>query len=391
MLSGPVEIYDTPNFRIHYTLEGEDASDIAFVEAVAQTVEEVYNIQVNQLGWVAPPSDILQGGDGRYDVYLVNILDAYGYASSSSPLGDNPNTPEIEEFATAGYLILDNDYSGYDDPIQAMRATTAHEFHHVIQFGYDRDEAFSWYFEATASWMETVTFPAQEEATIYVADALGYPEACFGGQGDADPTGLGIYGAWLFFEFMQTTLGDTAPLELWENIATLDDWEVLEVTLAQYNETIPSFVAQYHVNNLVRDYLFVSDFQSTTVAMEAVIENEGNWTFTGEGIQELASNFFELALTGGVYDVTFASQNGELELYAIGINGDVGEVIPLGSGGTIDTSGYDYTYVMVFNTAYDNDVNECSYADYTFDVSTSNGTPLSATSTVNASEFSPLD
>src|SRR6185436_4271081 len=119
------------------------------------------------------------GGDGRYDVYLVNLPDIYGYASSSSATGDNPNTDAVEEFARAGFLVLDNDYSEYDDPIQAMRATVAHEFHHVVQYGYDSEDSFQWYYESTASWMETVTMPDEEEATIYVEDVFNYPEICF--------------------------------------------------------------------------------------------------------------------------------------------------------------------------------------------------------------------
>ena len=392
VLSGPVLTLDTENFRIHYTLEGADATTLDFVQQVAQALEEVYDIQINQLGWAAPPSDITQGGDGRIDVYIVNLSGALGYQSTSSAPGDNPNTEVIEEQATAGYFVLDNDYSESEDPIQIMRATAAHEFHHVIQSGYDDSEYgdFSWFYESTSSWMETVTFPSEEDATGYVQDVFLYPEVCFGGQGEADVSGLGIYGTWLFFEFMQTNLGPDAPFELWNNMIPFDGWDVLEATLSNYGENITSFIAQYHINNLVRDYLFVSDFDDQTVWLEEVITDTGSWTFSGEGIQELAANYFEFSPADGVYDVNLDSR-ASLEMYAIGITGDVGEVFTLGSGGTIDTSGYDITYIMVFNPDYDDDLNECRYIDYDIDVSVGNGTPLTPITTVDASNFTPLD
>ncbi|MEQ8674124.1 MAG: pre-peptidase C-terminal domain-containing protein [Aggregatilineales bacterium] len=390
LLSGAELTFDTDNFRIHYTVEGDDATTIDFVQAVADTVEEVLAIQVGQLGWARPPSDTIQGGDGRYDVYLTNITDAYGYASSSSPAGDNPNTAVLEQFSRPAYLMLDNDYSDYDDPIQAMRATAAHEFHHIVQYGYDYAD-FQWYYESSASWMETVTFPTQEEATIYVEDVFTYPEICFGAQGDANITGGSVYGTWLFLEFLQANYGASAPLILWDNIALTDGWEPLETTLAVFDDTVPNMVARYQINNLVRDYAFVYKFEETTVWLEQVVDGTGDWTFTGNGVQELAANYFQFSAPGGVYDITLNAPNTLLEMYAIGIKGVEAAVIPLNQNGTIDTNNFDYTYLMVFNREYDDDVNDCSYTDYSFSVQPGTNTPLSATMGFNATQFRPLE
>ncbi|MEL6526177.1 MAG: MXAN_6640 family putative metalloprotease, partial [Chloroflexota bacterium] len=357
ILSGEVEQYETENFLIHYTTEGVDAAELDYIEEVADTLEEVFDIQVNQLGWAMPPSDIGQGGDGRIDVYIRNITSAYGYMSTSSPAGDNPNTSAIETSAQAGYMVLDNDYTDYNDPIQAMRATVAHEFHHVVQYGYDGTD-FQWYFESTASWMETVTFPEDEEATIYIEDVYNYPEACFGGQGEADPTGLGVYGTWLFFEFMSAELGEEAPILLWENIANDDEWEPLELTLATYDETIPSIVSRYHINNLMRDYILIDSFDNLTVFVEDRIDEGDDWEPEGQGVQELGANFFELDLDDlerGRYEFELRDADDDLEIYVIGIreDDDEADVYMLGEQGTVDLDDYDYAYVMVFNTDYD--------------------------------------
>lgn len=388
LLSGPVEVYDTDNFRIHYTLEGDDATTIDYVEDVAEVVEEVLEIQIAELGWLKPPDDIVQGGDARYDVYLANQDNIYGYADSSSAVGDNSNSDTVEPFAQAAYLVLDNDYAEYDDANRALLATAAHEFHHVVQFGYDFSD-MNWYYEATASWMETVTYPDDELATIYVEDVYTYPEACFGGDGDADPSGSGIYGTWLFFEFMTRNLGEESVILLWENIAIEDDWTPLELTLENYDEDLADFVAQYHINNLVRDYRFVDSFDGRTVWLEGIIDDEDDWEPDGDGVQELGANYFEFDMPDGVYNISI--DDDDLEIYVLGIDGDDGEVFALGDDGFVDTDDYDDVYVMVFNPDYDDDVSDCDYEDYELTVEEDSGDTERPAWEVDASEFEELE
>jgi hypothetical protein len=386
VLSGPEEIYETENFIIHYTQEGDDEADEDYIEEVAETVEEVFEIQMD-LGWAQPPSDMVQGGDGRYDVYIINLEDIYGYVTSSSSFGDNPNTDFEEEFARPGFLVLDNDYSEYDDPNQAMRATVAHEFHHVVQYGYDSEDDFQWYYEATASWMETVTVPDDEEATIYVEEVLHYPEICFGGQEKADVSGLGVYGTWLFLEYISRELDESVVISLWENIAEYEDWESLEVTLEDYDETIPSIVMKYHLNNLVLDYEFVDSFDGATVWVEDEIDDTGTWTFTGEGIQELGANYFAFDADEDTYSVSITDTDAELELFGIGINGDEADIFELGDEGVIDNSDYDNYYIMVFNPDYDNSVRNCRFVEYGIEIDSTNDDAEDPIMTLNAENF----
>lgn len=391
LLSGEVQTYDTENFRIHYTEEGADAAEFDFVELVGETMEEVLRIQVEELGWVRPPSDLVQGGDDRYDVYLVNQDGIYGYASSSSATGDNIYTEDvIEEFAQAGFLALDNDYAEFDDAERALLATAAHEFHHVVQFGYNRND-LSWYYEASASWMETVTFPEEELATIYVEDVFNYPEVCFGGDGDADLSGLGIYGTWLFLEFMSTDLGSEAPFVLWDNLVAGENWEALEMTLDDYDETMPSFIAQYHVNNLVRDYIFVDNFENTSVWLSETIDDLGDWENNEDGVQELAANYLYFDMDEDVYEFSLDGDS-DLVLYLVGIDGDEGVVYELGDSATVDTDGYDDVYLIVFNTDYDDDVLECDYEEYEITIDAGDADDaIDASYEVDASNFRELE
>ncbi|MEM7349067.1 MAG: hypothetical protein AAF485_32965, partial [Chloroflexota bacterium] len=125
ILSGPMLQFDTPRFRIHYTLSGDDAvaptdddgsGQPDYVEAVGQAMEEAWQIQIVQLGWPAPPNDQGLGGDNRYDVYLQEMFDG-GYADGGLPetiVGDNPNTPTVETRASFSYIGLDNNYDQTD-------------------------------------------------------------------------------------------------------------------------------------------------------------------------------------------------------------------------------------------------------------------------------------
>ena len=389
LLSGTEELYETENFLIHYTLEGDDATTLEYVEQVAVIVEDVLDIQINELGWILPPDDASEGGDARYDVYLANLEDFYGYVSSSSAIGDNPNSAVSELYAQPTFLVLDNDYEEYDDPEQALYATAAHEFHHVVQFGYDGFD-LNWYYESTASWMETVTYPDEELASIYVDAVFDYPEACFGGDGEADPSGSGIYGTWLFLEFMSRELGYASMLMLWDNIAIEDDWIPLEMTLANYDEQMPDFIAQYHMNNLVRDYIFVDSFEGATVWLENIIDEEDDdWEPGSSGVQELAANYFEFDMRGDTYSISIDEK--ELELYVLGISGDEGQVYALGNKGVIDTGAYDDVYIMVFNPDYDDDVLDCDFENYEITVEAISGDGQEPAWEVDASNFIELE
>ncbi len=398
-LSGTALTYDTQHFRIHYTLEGNDATTQEYVKAVGETLERVRDIQINQLGWPAPPDDGIAGGDDRYDVYIVELMEKLsdgdlGVAYSEFPKGDNPNTKAVEDAAAPSYILLDDDYAeaeldDHQTPMTVMQTTAAHEFHHAIQYGYDYNEDHLWYFEATSAWMETLTFPDKQDATNYVMTLFDYPEVCLGISQEIDPTdGLLQYGNWLLLESLAQEYGKAIILQLWENISSYESWEPLRKTLATYNETIPEAVLRYHIRNLMRDYDLTPMFNDARVWLEAVIDEPGNdWTFTGEGIQELGANFFKLELASDVY--TIKVSNRQLELWAFGIKGKEAGAFLLEQGGNVDLRPYQDSYLMVFNPDYGN-ISECEYSNYTITVRPTTGEALPPTMALDASQFIEL-
>lgn len=397
-LSGPTRTIDTPHFRIHYTESGADGTTEAFAQQVAKTMEEVWRIQIEQMGWPAPLSDGISGGDGRLDVYLIDMLDdegqgALGMASPGDTYGDNPNTPQVERYATHATLQLDNDFaeiaSKEKTAVDLMRATAAHEFHHAVQFGYDANDLYTWYFEATAVWMEIVTFPKSQDAVGYVDNNYDYPEICFGTTYEPSD-GLLQYGEWMFIQSLVDVYGRKVVQELWENVARYDGFEALEATLAAYGDTIEAALARYRLQNVVRDYKFATYFEDDMLLwLEDRIVGGGSWR-PSDGVQELGANYYAFMPGDGVFNVTLSGDNNRLQLWGIGVRGAEADIFDLGRGGNLSTAGYDHMYLMVFNPEYDNILSECEYVDYALRVRSASGALARVERTLNARYFLPL-
>ncbi len=116
--------------------------------------------------------------------------------------------------------------------------------------------------------------------------------------------------------------------QLWENMALYDGFETLESTLLPYDDTVPGALARYRLQNIVRDYKFATFFDNDSVLwLEDTITSTGRWRPDGEGVQELGANYFKLDLDAGAFTVDLAGDNGQLELWALGVRGDEAEAI----------------------------------------------------------------
>ncbi|MBE0691203.1 MAG: PPC domain-containing protein, partial [Anaerolineae bacterium] len=390
-LSGPEQILETANFRIHYTTEGSDSVTQEYLAAFAETLETIYAIQINQMGWAPPP----RNSDGFYDSFLSDVIgnedDTLGYARATRFVGDNPNTPEIEQAASRSALVVDNDFTNSDmgaDPLSLMRATTTHEFNHIIQYGYDSEEPLDWLYEATATWIETATVGDEQDATGYVSESYAYPEACFATQ---DYDGQHAYGDWTFIQSLADVHGEQFISQVWTAAIEYDGLEILDQALTATGDSLTNAVARWRVQTFARDFDLAPLF-GATVWLENIIDEPGTWTLTGSGIQEMGANYFEVDLNGS-YNFELDGED-SLELWLLGVaNGQV-DAFPLGQSGTFDTSDYDYVALMVYSQTTPADTAACTYVDYEIVVSDgSKGTDatMTPTFTFSAAEFEPLE
>jgi hypothetical protein len=167
------------HFCVHWVAEGIDAPSLAdadgdgvpdYVRRVLAVAEHVHQVENEKLGWREPKSDgRIGGGKGKTDVYLSQIGgELFGYAAPDR--GQASKEHRIPR-RLHGYLVLDNDYSAFEfpgtTPAQDLEVTVAHEYNHILQFGYD---AFQdpWFAESTAVWMEDQVYDGINDYLRYV-------------------------------------------------------------------------------------------------------------------------------------------------------------------------------------------------------------------------------
>ena len=379
-LSGPELIHETEDFRIHYTLEGLDASSEAYVHSVGEALQDMLVSQVTRIGWAEP----LRDEDGRYRAYVADAQGSMGVTMPVEIVFDNPNTPDVRETAAARTLfIIDNDFVGMGKtaPVHAlMRATVTHEFNHVVQFGYDSEEALDWLYEATASWTETTTVGADQDATDYTETDFETPELCWTTTVEGHD-----YGQWTLLQSLADSYGEGFIVQVWENSVTLDGFETLGEALAGVGTTIPDAIQRWRAQNYARAYDLAPHFP-IAVRRQHTLARAGRWTLKG-GLEQLGANYIALELAGRHHIALSGDAN--LELIALGQrNGEI-EVIPLGRGGVVDTTGFESTALMVFNRAMPDAPGVCSGTGYTIEASASTRAPAPAAYRFSAEHFTP--
>jgi Family of unknown function (DUF6055) len=169
----------SPHFCVHWVDQGLDAPNLSdrngdgipdFVERVLRVAERVHAIENERLGWREPKSDRQKGGgEGKTDVYLSQIGgELFGYAAP-----DRGQATRLHRIPRRlhGYLVLDNDYSAFEfpgtKPLEDLEVTVAHEYNHILQFGYDAYQD-PWFAESSATWIEDQVYNRINDYLRYV-------------------------------------------------------------------------------------------------------------------------------------------------------------------------------------------------------------------------------
>ncbi|MBK8170193.1 MAG: S8 family serine peptidase [Sandaracinaceae bacterium] len=213
------------SFRIHYTRAGSNAvpatdTDLSgvpdYVEFVATTYDAVLAFY-ESLAYRTPIDDVAvptdHGGDGRFDVYLVD------FGGSA----DGAFRRELCAGADgcSGYMLQENDFAGcrYPSREYGARLLASHEFFHAIQAAYDGELSAqgSVLSEGTAVW-------ASEQFDATQFDVEGFASAYF----DRSDKSLGVdpigpvqsfsYGSGVFFEFLSQNYDVDLIRLLWDEV-----------------------------------------------------------------------------------------------------------------------------------------------------------------------------
>ncbi len=239
--------YATDHFVIHYATSGPDSVYQPSVDSIAgipvhvtrtaSVFENVWATETGTLGYRTPPPDFGNGGDNRYDVYLVNL--GAGYFGFTAP------ESTILGYRATSFIELENDFAESSlyrtHPLDAVKVTAAHEFFHSIQFNYDEFEFEAvnpndpstykpWWQEASSTWMEDIVYPD-------INDFLGYLPFFYGNMWMSVTT-FSSTGARAFHPYASCVW----PIYMTERFADLsimrDIWEECGA-IAGYN-TLPS-------------------------------------------------------------------------------------------------------------------------------------------------------
>lgn len=250
--------YNTPegHFKIHYSESGKDAvfgsdgntSTIPdYVIKFGSYFEKAWDYETNpnMLGYKPPPPDGNNGGDNRFDIYIMDIS-YYGYTD----IDDNGHP----------YIVVNKDYTFYKgnfDPegyrFGNMKVTAAHEFFHAIQYFYDDwNDGCLWWEENTAVWMEDEVFDLVDDYLRYIPDRLLNMDIPL----DDERSPNSLYGGVIWAKFLSETYGKNIIRHIFERLyldASLAK-DAIGYTLQNYNSNWSEALKQFCLKNLTLDY-----------------------------------------------------------------------------------------------------------------------------------------
>jgi hypothetical protein len=200
------------NFCIHSVGSGVDAPSSGMAALVLSEANAIRDFENGTLGWREAPDD----GDGRVDIYLkeLGVSRLFGFAATD---------PGQNQQSQHSYLVLDQDFDpaqyGGAPAIESLRVTMAHEYAHVLQYGYDV-LADGWHYESSAVWMEQQIFPEITDWLRFMRDSptgpgwrsltelsLTYFEPNPEGPGAPDPRTAKPYGDVVWNRFLSAKYG----------------------------------------------------------------------------------------------------------------------------------------------------------------------------------------
>ena len=363
-LSGPVERYTTPRFVIHYTLSGDDATNTAIVKEAALTLESSLDIQVGEMGWPPPLLDCGEGGDERFDVYLLDLIDSrgiLGFARPDAVIGDNPFTPETEQYAGYSFLAIDNDFNDAPNAIDLLRATIVHEISHNIQFGYDFAEPLTIAYESVASWIETQVYPESQDASTYIPHMMRFPDVCLGAPSGDPSYDSREYAQWLVIDTIVREYGpDVLHEVIWRAFADEEGIPALYLGLTELGTDPVELMRETAIRNVLLDYE-LAPFFSETVFVESIVIGPGIYTPRRNGVQQTGIDYLSINVKD-LYRFSIAEEG--LRLYALVIQDAQARLVDLGMSGVVDLRSADEAYLMVVNESIHKSLEECVYDNW---------------------------
>ncbi|MBI4685482.1 MAG: hypothetical protein HY755_09815 [Nitrospirae bacterium] len=330
------------HFKIHYTedntngdavygSDGNQATIPQYIIDLALYLENSWDQIITSMVYTQPPSDGTAGGDGRFDVYLID-MNAYGYTDyDSSP--------------SNCYIVIENDFSesvflsNLDSNHRqgAQKVTVAHEFFHASQFQYTTNiTANGWWMEATATWMEDVIYPAVKDYLNYLGQK--YDDSNDNGSWDSgetyyqidgvtvagttgrstsrwfdhpeysldSTTGTHEYGDIIWAKYLSETYGDSVIKSIWTRIGgSSTALTAISDELVSKGTILSSTFGSFESANYKRTY---TDGTYYPLIRHSATYTSYSQTVTGS-LNHLSSNFYAFKADGTTSTLTLTFTN----------------------------------------------------------------------------------
>ncbi len=175
-------------------------------------MERSWYVEIDSMGYYAPPFDGTAGGDSLYDVYIDVPL---GYAAMEEPSSQYPDRP----YAMTSYIDIGNDLRipRYPlDPLPFCKATCSHELFHACQFVfmgqigiYDEDYTV-WLLESSSNWIEESVWDELNDVYYYLNSYLPVSE-----QSLYHEDGRHMYASWIWNQYLSENYGRDILYSIW--------------------------------------------------------------------------------------------------------------------------------------------------------------------------------
>jgi len=215
--------------RVHY----EETGHQTMAEKMLVAYEHSWQVEVNEMGFFAPPGDMGVEGSDDYDIY-VSVAGGGGTMAYTAPESQVDGTWWNDR---TSYIVQSPKYNSDEE----IESTASHEFQHACQMAMAYETTIGFY-ENTAVWVEPHVYPEWDEfawdyARWYQVDPWR-PVCGF----DMDDVGLYQYGGFMWPEFF------CERVDQWDSTVIREMWDWMRdpVNDDQHN----TFDAMAHFANI---------------------------------------------------------------------------------------------------------------------------------------------
>jgi hypothetical protein len=255
-------VFRTTNFVIHFDTAGqypvynptEDVNPADgvpdYVNRVAEYMERSWYVEIDSMGYYAPPFDGTQGGDSLYDVYIDR---PYGYTVPEEPSTQYPDRP----YAITSHIIIGNDLRipRYpDDPLPFCKATCAHELFHACQFvftgqiWYEEDYTM-WLYESSSNWIEESVWDELNDVYYYLNDYLPVSQKSLYHE-----DGRHMYASWIWNQYLAENFGRDILHSIWLKHMEVYACAAVDSVLRTFGTTMNHEFQEFAVWNWFTNY-----------------------------------------------------------------------------------------------------------------------------------------